>query len=57
MARVYFRGTDDTLWVLFDDGTDRHPVGNFKTQSTPFVIPGPEGGSNRVYFQELDNTL
>jgi hypothetical protein len=49
---VYFRGTDDTLWKVFNDGSQQSQIGNNTTASTPFVTP-----DGWVYFQGTDNTL
>ena len=56
-SRVYFQGTDNTLWVINSDGTGQRKVGNNKTKSSPFVIEGPPFGPDRVYFQGTDDTL
>jgi hypothetical protein len=65
--RVYFQGTDNTLWTVNWDTVNhiafgQTAIGNNTTSSTPFVIAGAplfEGGNepDHVYFQGTDNTL
>jgi hypothetical protein len=49
---VYFRGTDNTLWKVFNDGSQQARVGNNTTASTPFVTT-----DGWVDFQGTDQTL
>jgi hypothetical protein len=48
---VWFQGTDDKLWKVFNDGTHGSQPGNHKTSSSPLVVGG------WVYFRGTDNKL
>ncbi len=49
---VYFRGTDNKLWKVCNDGTQQLQLGGNTTSSEPFVTP-----DGWVYFQGTDSTL
>jgi hypothetical protein len=58
---VFFRGTDNALWRVADDGTQQWHItsptyGQNYTNSMPFVLPDPDGG-NCVFFQGTKNEL
>jgi hypothetical protein len=48
-AWIYYRGTDNTLSRIKDDGSQLSNIGNNKTVSTPFVVSQVDG--TWVYFQ------
>jgi hypothetical protein len=48
---VWFQGTDNRLWKVFDDGTQQSQPGNNTTSSPPTVV------GNMVYFRGTDNKL
>jgi hypothetical protein len=48
---VWFQGTDNKLWKVFNDGTQQSQPGNNTTSSSPIVI------GQLVYFQGTDNKL
>ena len=52
---VYFRGTDDKLWRVKNDGSQQSQIGRNTTSSTPFVVS--RGDDDWVYFQGTDNKL
>jgi hypothetical protein len=52
---VYFRGTDDKLWRVKNDGSQQSQIGGNKTKSTPFVTT--HGSEDCVYFQGTDDKL
>jgi hypothetical protein len=49
---VYFQGTDDKLWKVFNDGSQQSQIGGNTTKSTPFVT-----SDGWVYFQGTDDKL
>jgi Domain of unknown function (DUF5050) len=49
---VYFRGTDDKLWRVTNDGSGQAQIGGNTTSSTPFVTP-----DGWVWFQGTDDKL
>ena len=49
---VYFQGTDNKLWKVFNDGSQQAQIGGNTTASTPFVT-----ADGWVYFQGTDNKL
>jgi len=49
---VWFQGTDNKLWKVFEDGSQQSQPGNNETLSTPFVTP-----DGWVWFQGTDNKL
>jgi hypothetical protein len=48
---VYFQGTDDKLWKVFQDGTQQSQIGPNTTSAMPYVVDG------WVYFRGTDNKL
>ena len=49
---VWFRGTDNGVWTVFNDGSRQSKPGNNATNSTPFVT-----ADGWVWFQGTDNAL
>jgi hypothetical protein len=48
---VWFQGTDNRLWKVFNDGTQQSQPGNNTTSSPPVVV------GEYVYFRGTDNKL
>ena len=48
---VYFQGTDNKLWKVFNDGTQQSQIGGNTAAAMPYVVDG------WVYFRGTDNKL